>query len=132
MDQGTAPATHLSYTFANDANRTNTAFCQGHGYEIAPSPANPTLLRNSRKYNMLAAQIRIIKRQLEAQPLGLQESSLALHTMHCELLGYNVHFASKAADLAKHHLGPKHHKWAKDVHRAAATERHQVRSLTLL
>ena len=102
-----------------------TASCQkGCGYE-APCPP---LLTRSRKYNLLAAQIRIIKQQLRAQPLGLQDQSIAVHTMNCQLVGHNIHFASHAADLAKQHLTPKHYKWAKALHRAAATERHQVHS----
>ena len=81
----------------------------------------------SKKFNMLAAQLRIIQRGLAIKDgVPLQQRSLALHQLNCQLLQYNVHFPSHAADLARPQLTSAHFAWAKRVHKKAALERHEV------
>ena len=80
----------------------------------------------SKKYNLLAAQLRIIK--ASSASVTLQDRSVTLHTFHCELLQHNVHFPSYAVDQCSSHalVSRSHARWAKRLHQAAATERHEV------
>ena len=80
----------------------------------------------SKKYNMLAAQVRILRRSVDCPSLGLQDLSIELHGFHCSLVGYNIHFASEALARCSSSLPQAHVKWARRLHQRAATERHEV------
>ena len=81
-----------------------------------------------RKYNRLAAQLRIIQRGVSQSGAGcgLQDASIALHTFNCELVGYNIHYASHAAALARPFIGDRDYQRARSTHRDAALQRHEV------
>ena len=82
-----------------------------------------------KRSNALAARIRILQRTLDLHDvprLGLQDLSITIHSFHCSLLEHAVHHASHAADLCRHQVPPSFRRWAKQLHRDAATERHEV------
>ena len=80
-----------------------------------------------RRLNTLAAKIRILQRTIAeaAQPITLQSKVLELHV---DLLGHTVHFGSRAVDLCKSKgvISLQHHTWARQVHKDAASERHNL------
>ena len=82
----------------------------------------------SRKYKRLAAQLRIVQRRVAhaGGKSNLQEASIALHTFHCQLVGRNIHYASHAAAMARPFIGRVDYTRARSLHRAAATQRHEV------
>mmetsp|Transcript_20170 Transcript_20170/g.47012 ORF Transcript_20170/g.47012 Transcript_20170/m.47012 type:complete len:398 (+) Transcript_20170:120-1313(+) len=85
----------------------------------------------ARKLNMLAARQRIFERRLQRLhpqlcSLDLQQRSIERHQLSCDLLGYNVHFATHAADLARPMTGDHVWRCSKRIHRAAAEQRHCV------
>ena len=80
-----------------------------------------------RRLNDMAARLRILQgtvHRAAGRPC-LQEVSLDVHRFYCILLGRNIHFASHAADQSRHLVTDAHHRWAKHVHRTAATQRHE-------
>ena len=83
-----------------------------------------------KKFNLLAAKLRILQRAVEAstEPLPLQSRAVELHRFHCELLHRNVHFGSLAVDqcVAESLVTRPHARWAKALHRNVACERHNV------
>lgn len=82
-----------------------------------------------KRSNVLAARIRILQRTLDLNDvprLGLQDLSIKIHSFNCSLLEHAVHHASHAADLCRHQRPPSFRRWAKQLHRDAATERHEV------
>ena len=82
-----------------------------------------------KRQNALAAQLRILKKSLFAHVVpgpSLQDVSVELHRFHCELVGRNHHFASQALEECRHLVPAPHRLWARNIHRAAALERHEV------
>ena len=80
-----------------------------------------------RKFNSLAAQVRIIKTSLrqdgDSVPMGLQDLADTLHRFHNDLAGRHHHFGSQALDQCRHLVTSPHYKWARQIDRAAASER---------
>ena len=82
-----------------------------------------------KRQNALAAQLRILKKSVFAHVVpgqSLQDVSVELHRFHRELVGRNRHFASQALEECRHLVPAPHRLWARNIHRAAALERHEV------
>ena len=83
-----------------------------------------------KRLNDMAARLRIvqssIRRSADVNSVSLQDTAVILHGFHCELLGHNVHYDSEALAHCRDLVTPTYFRWARQIHRAAATERHDV------